>query len=58
MTADRDVEAMVPVLHDLAALDRVARDVVRRIHGTVTNASPDAPCPRGRDDPTGRRHRR
>jgi 3-hydroxyisobutyrate dehydrogenase-like beta-hydroxyacid dehydrogenase len=26
--------------------------------GRVADASPDAPCPRGRDDPTGRRHQR
>jgi proline iminopeptidase len=47
----------LPWLEDRPALDRVARDFVREIGGTVVDASPDAPCPRGRDDPTGPRHR-
>jgi hypothetical protein len=39
---------------DRAAVGRVARGFVPEA-GSVEKASPDVPCPRGRDDPTGSR---
>jgi hypothetical protein len=51
------LDGVLPWLEDPPALERVAHDFVREIGGTVDDASPDAPCPRGREDPTGRSHR-
>jgi proline iminopeptidase len=46
----------LPWLEDPAAFGRVARRFVLDAAGRVELASPDAPRPRGRDDPTGSRH--
>lgn len=46
----------LPWLEDPAAFHAVARDFVLDVSGRFGLASPDAPGPRERDDPTGSRH--